>query len=439
MGEGKPGLTRMRTRRQGASPLWGLTGAICLLGAAGVLAVLANDSQATAPQQQNGVAFSGPVLLSDPAHTVGEPQAAVGPEGNIYAAWGGGPLECPSRNIYFGRSTDGGQSFSPSQSLSGFPCDLQLHDASLPKVSVDAAGTIYVVWDLAAPDAPGNQVYFTRSADGGQSFTQPKNISNSPSNTAYSSAVAGGAAGQVCAVWEDEYDPQQYLQIFISCSTDSGGIFSPPLQVSFHSSEWVWSYFPEVAMGPAGVIYVAWSQVGSAGSDIFFSRSIDGGQSFSMPMNLSERVGYSAGVRLEVDPAGTLYVVWTDDAPGAWEVMFRRSEDGGLTFSRRKRLSGSDGAASTIPEIATGSAGRIFVTWSEYGPKESILLTRSRDGGRRFHRPVKVPLTSDALNAVSYGMAADAAGNVYVVYPGGLPDPAWWYGIYFTRTVDPLP
>jgi hypothetical protein len=67
------------------------------------------------------------------------------------------------------------------------------------------------------------------------------------------------------------------------------------------------------------------------------------------------------------------------------------------------------------------------------------LFSCSRDGGKRFHRPLKVPFTRDALNAASYGMAADAAGNVYVVYPGGLPDPAWWSGIYFTRTLSPLP
>jgi len=289
-----------------------------------------------------------------------------------------------------------------------------------------------------------NDIYFTTSADGGQTFTEPKNISHSPpvpaSFGAITPDVAGGPPGHVYVAWEDVYELEpegfRFNQTFFSHSSDGGETFSPPQQLSFRTDTLLWSGFPHVAGDAAGRVYVGWHQLSiDGGAEAFVRASPDAGQTFLPAVNLSERDGYSHSPALAVDAAGTLYAAWPDDV-GNWEIMFRSSSDGGQSFSPRQRLSRKDGAASTAPAVAGGAPGRVYISWDDYGRRDAVLVTHSRDGGQLFRTRRKVPHT---IAREQHDMAADTAGIVYVVYTGALAEPdATWAGIYFTRTKRPL-
>lgn len=92
-----------------------------------------------------------------------------------------------------------------------------------------------------------------------------------------------------------------------------------------------------------GNIYVCWSRfVGFAGrTKIFFSRSTDGGRTFSRELALSSGPDVQ-GCDVTVDADGDVYVVWgTRDTPSATDregVAIVRSTDGGQTFSRAHQV-----------------------------------------------------------------------------------------------------
>lgn len=385
--------------------------------------------------------LSVPVLVSDPAHITGEQHVAVGPEGQVYLVWGGGPLACTG-NVYFARSTDGGQSFSAPKNLSQIPCDSFWENAYNPKLAVDVAGTVYVVWDRVGPGGPPpNQVYFTRSTDGGQTFTAPKNVSHSPPVMPSFGAVvpdlAASGPGEVWVAWLDRYDQEQLDQVFVSHSIDGGDTFSPPLQVSFRPEGWSGSTFPGLTVDAAGRGYISWVQPNSGAVDALLSRSTDGGATFSLPVDLSQGLGISMNVALAAEASDRVFAAWTL-LETFWETWFRSSVDGGATFSPPRRISRRRHGASLLQAIAVGRPGQVCIAWHEVDKGSDILARCSFDGGETFRRRFNA---SGPLGWQQGDIALDAEGNLYVVFGGDLrsinPD-AWWTGVYFRRSLEPL-
>ena len=66
------------------------------------------------------------------------------------------------------------------------------------------------------------------------------------------------------------------------------------------------------ASRPWGNVYVCWAQfVGNAGNNgVYFSRSTDGGQTYSQPQKISEGVHDSQFCDIGVTSVGTVYVTW---------------------------------------------------------------------------------------------------------------------------------
>lgn len=118
-------------------------------------------------------------------------------------------------------------------------------------------------------------------------------------------------------------------------------------------------------------IYVAWADRSRSGpSEIFFSKSTDGGKTFTESKNISNKQGGSNWPFVVTDGTN-IYVAWTYRYPnnpsGGWsddnsEILFSKSTDGGKTFSNPQIISDSVGF-SDGPSIATDGKN-IFNAWS---------------------------------------------------------------------------
>jgi Neuraminidase (sialidase) len=219
--------------------------------------------------------------------------------------------------------------------------------------------------------------------------------------------------GNIYAVWED--DTATNSNILFSRSTDGGATFSAPLNVSGSSAS---SSNPLISVDRLGAINVVWVSDAPGNNDVFFSRSTDGGATFSAPLNLSNDPADSLSPQLAVDGSGNINVVWESDNI-KFGVLFSHSTDGGATFSAPVDLATNTGG-SFGAQLVLAADGSINVVWEDDSNSGSnISYSRSSDNGATFSAPKN--LSSTLGNSFESQIAVDAAGNIDVLWADSTP------------------
>jgi hypothetical protein len=193
----------------------------------------------------------------------------------------------------------------------------------------------------------------------------------------------------------------------------------------------------------AGNLYVGWTQWRIDESVILFSRSIDAGQTWSPPIDISSHHGLPRddngaveGFTGAVAADGTLYVVWADGN----SIVLTSSRDGGKTFAKSRSviqtaplyfdLAGLD-RANGFPEIAIdprhGRKGRLYITWSDYRSGDiGVYCATSEDGGKSWSKAVRVNSNQphDGTDQFFQWLAVDpATGAANVIFYDRRLDP----------------
>jgi hypothetical protein len=95
---------------------------------------------------------------------------------------------------------------------------------------------------------------------------------------------------------------------------------------------------------------------------------------------------------------GNVYVIWSSNNTGNWEVLIRTSNDNGMTFSEKMNLSNSTVSDSINAEVEA-SGNNVFVTWWENNQTSNDPVMRiSQDRGNTFG-PVLGLSANDTLRA----------------------------------------
>jgi hypothetical protein len=336
---------------------------------------------------------STPLLLGTAAVSegFGLPVIATDAAGNIDVAW-------VENGAEFVRSTDGGATFSAPLRI---PSNLPASSNSI-QMALDSSGNINLLWraDVNIGDTVASN-FFSRSTDGGHTFSTPVNVSTTP----VKAQLSVQPSGTIVVAWFD----RTTSNLLVATSTD-GVNFSTPVTV------WTAVGNPtdlSTAVGPQGQIYLFWTQMRTnEDCSILFSHSPDAA-TFSPAADISANSGscneHSAAF---VDPAGNLDVAWNGDGDS---LFFIRSTDSGSTFSFPVSVPGS--AGPTSQQIAVGPDGSIDVVWVS---GTALLFSRSLDGGGTFSAtPTALGLISDSTPP-EFGV--DACNHISVVGQGKTSD-----------------
>ena len=120
-----------------------------------------------------------------------------------------------------------------------------------------------------------------------------------------------------------------------------------------------------------------------------------------------DKINVAVDQSLGTETAGNVYVAWARYPGQAANnvVFFTRSSDGGRTFSKPQRLT-EGRAEEQFADIAVGPQGNVYVTYREIahqGPTQNrIRIVRSTDGGQSFTRPVTVA-SIDPFDSTDFG------------------------------------
>ena len=197
-----------------------------------------------------------------------------------------------------------------------------------PQIS-SSGNNVYVVWADLSP-AGNSEIFFAFSTDNGLTFSTPGNISKNTEDSGDPKISSSG--NNVYVVWEEDIIPgMAETDIVFAFSTDNGQTFSPPIKLNNDTSD-----FSDPQISSSGNnVYVVWegdSTLAGGDDDIFFAFSINNGQTFSPPVNLSESTEDTFDPQIS-SSGNNVYVVWEDFAPGNADILFAFSTDNGQTFS----------------------------------------------------------------------------------------------------------
>jgi hypothetical protein len=209
-----------------------------------------------------------------------------------------------------------------------------------------------------------------------------------------------------------------------------------------------WQGNPSIAWNPSnGFIYIAWADP-RFGSDIFFARSENGGDTWTeSPTTINDAF---TEFRYAPDMAtdGTnIYVAWLDFRRNPFmDVFFSKSSDEGDTWSTNVRLTDEDLQGNVTTPSISASQGNVFISWAD-GRREyliqpntyDIYINRSLDGGDTWPWSNQM-INSDPTGAHNTGSSIvtnETGQGVYLVWQ----DDRWNPGssdmdIYFDRSSD---
>lgn len=340
---------------------------------------------------------------------VDDPAAAINDRGEVAVAW----VEQARKDVFFQRILpDGtkqpGQPLNVSRSPTTF--------SWLPRVVIapDSPQNVFILWQeiIFAGGSHGGDILFARSQDGGATFSEPINISSSAGGDGKgrinrdiwhngSLDLVAGADGMLYVAWT-EYDGP----LWFSRSTDGGASFSRPQRVAADADvDARPARGPSLALGPDRALYLAWTTGEDKAADIRVAKSIDNGTSFSAPRIVAPSKGYSDAPKLAVDSGGALHLVYAESSGGPFEryhVRYTRSADGARTFEAPRDVSMpalKSIASAGFPSLGVDAEGKLYVMWELFPDHRQrprgLGLALSRDGGRSFTPSVVVPGSVD--------------------------------------------
>ncbi|MDH3278227.1 MAG: hypothetical protein OEM21_09040 [Nitrosopumilus sp.] len=338
-----------------------------------------------------GVTFSKPINISNNSGSSAFPRLAV--EGNnVYVTWY--DYSPGQSDVMVAKSFDSGKTFTSSNISNNISASYN------PWISADSE-YVYLVWndggksqeielggqtkiiDVLVGDS---EIMFGISKDKGETF-DIQNISNLGGDSINARMITD--SNNIYLVWTDLHSNSE---IYFSKSNNSLISFSNPINISQSDSR---SHNSGIKVYKENV-FVIWTEDSDSGSDIYFSKSIDKGNSFTPPHSLSGKLGTYETTRdtqMEISYPH-LYIVYADQQTS--EVYLSHSPNMGDTFFEPVNLSLSTGN-SLYPQIITDE-NNVFVVWSDDsdGDKD-IILRQSSDFGYTFGS--KINLSNDTADS----------------------------------------
>ncbi len=320
-----------------------------------------------------------------------------------------------SDNIYlawnavtFATSTDGGETFSD-------PIDIS--DGYVPSIAVDDSDNIHVTV------ADKGNVYYTKSTDGGNTFSDPTIISDSH-----------GGDNPDIATYEDNvyivWTASHLENLSLDRSINGEG-FGTDVRVNSPEDR---PGDPAIAIGSDETIYVAYDNgLGFGDSNIRVVKSTDQASTFG-PSVVVEDGDSMSGPSIAAYGTDKVYMSYWNDKGDLKKARFTRSTDGADSFQSSVNVSHT--SASTLSggypnDIAVHPCGKIFVIWQDDSSGEdAVYFANSTDGGTTFGENFKVNDGSEAAGHPAIAVGADT--QTYIVWQDSRDDG----NIFFDTAAD---
>jgi hypothetical protein len=163
-------------------------------------------------------------------------------------------------------------------------------------------------------------------------------------------------------------------------------------------------------------------------TDIFYRRSEDGGVTWSRPENLSRAEVFDQAPQIAVDHTDRIHVVWESGNAIAGDrsastLMYQRSDDQGRNWREPIRFS-LPGEGAVLGALAVSHTNTVLIVYAGTN-SGGVFYQVSPDGGNTWSEPGLIPTVlsrgAALLNNTSFSLAADGNGHVHLLMVGVPP------------------
>jgi hypothetical protein len=306
-----------------------------------------------------------------------DPWVTISPDGTAYfmtLSIGDPPVD-PTSVMYVNRSTDGGLTWGPPITLIRDESSFLFNDKNSMTADPFDSSFAYAIWDRSrfpsdsrefhslagAPRSFRSDAYFTRTTNGGASW-EPARAIFQPNANQFGIGhqivvLSDGSLVDGFTLFHGSGANKKGQEIAVLISTDRGETWTEPITVAKSLPGFVsdpedgfplrtGDIIPEFAAGLDGSVYAVWQEatLAPSGSAIAFSKSLDGGHTWSAPVRINTRPDVQAFTpSIEVLPDGTIGVTHydlrnntPDPATLPTDYWFLHSHDGGASWTETR-------------------------------------------------------------------------------------------------------
>lgn len=302
------------------------------------------------------------------------------------------------------RSTDGGAHFTNETVVNPVPETIRAEGEGRPRIAV-RDGVIAVAWPQALAKTFSGHVRFSRSTDGGRTFSAPRTLDDDGNDdTSHGfAALLLGPLGKITVAWLDGRHRAtangRYAgsSLYVAESADGGATFAANRKIADHTCE---CCRIAIAAGSGGTP-VAFTPVASFTPVVLWRQLFDGGvRDFAIarlapaatPLRASEDDWQIDGCPhhggdIAIDGKGSAHIAWFTGNPARAGLYWRRIDDiDGIDGPRMTapRAFGDNDAQAGHP-VVHAAGDDIVLAWREFdGEAYRVLAMSSRDRGEHW-------------------------------------------------------
>lgn len=284
--------------------------------------------------------------------------------GNLYLAWFDD--RNGNRDVYFAHSTDGGNSWSSNIKIND---DTGTTLQAGVNLAVGANNHVYAVW-VDGRNGTGD-IYFSYSTDGGNSWSSNAKVNDDSGTQRSSPTIVVDANSNIYVAWPDGrngyYDSMLFrnYDIYFAHSIDDGNSWSADVRIN-DDTGMADQFNPNLAVDSSGIIHATWGDDRNGNGDIYFAKSTDGGYHWSTNIRVNDDTGSnSQGTSsLALDGSGNLYVAWQDGRNNNSDIYFSRSINGGDSWNVNLKINDDiEAAYQDDPSLTVDDSGNLYAAW----------------------------------------------------------------------------
>ena len=350
----------------------------------------------------------------------------------------------------------GGELFLTLFIHSGFPSATDAHDAVAVLKSADNGATwpeagkipshvtygvwgfdsaigendaLYMTWtaSLRKEDSPApfKAVMFSRSNDGGRTWTAPVPVSSATTGQRRQPSIALSGDG-VHIAWLDESrrgaaGPHPPADVYVATSPDGGVTWGENVCLETDLNNKVSSSgAPSLCVGEDGAVYCAYFSLrrGTNGG-FWIANSTDGGRTFTVTPHTKDALGsvcltesdgmlFLAAVHIK-----SIRSISMQNPQTCQEIRFHASDDGGKTWTKAVLVDDDpDDRHKSNVKLAAIGGNRLIACWHD--ERGGVYMVASLDGGKTWGKNLRVANAS-RVGITPIAVAADkAAGTFYL-------------------------